>query len=341
MKDDIVALVVGFCGSMGKRRIRCLKRFSDRQIKIYGDDIHPNRKSIAETLGIELLDNQGLIPDVVIVSTPPDKHIDIIKKYLRMGSSVFCEASVVPEDRHHYKEINEICKQTGSKFFPSATIQFKNIVKKISKAIREGEIGQPIFYDYKMAQNLHQWHPHQSIHDFYVSVPATGAGREMCAFELAWLSSIFGHDIDVMSSCVKSISEIGVSTGIDDLYTFVVNHSSAEGKPGVLGTSSIDVFSHKIYRFLRVAGTEGNIEFDWISNQATIFNKSGEVVKTLSEDQVKVHPGYTQFSAEGMYDNEINNFLDSVLNGGEPECDMQKDFSILNAVEKIEKISLK
>ena len=47
-------------------------------------------QSIAETLGIELLDNQGLIPDVVIVSTPPDKHIDIIKKYLSVIYSVAC-----------------------------------------------------------------------------------------------------------------------------------------------------------------------------------------------------------------------------------------------------------
>ena len=341
MKDSITALVVGFCGSMGKRRIRCLNRFTDAKIKIYGEDIHPNKESIAKDLGVELIDNKSLIPDIVIVSTPPDMHINITKKYLKMGSSVFCEASVVPEDRHHYEEIRSICEQTGAKFFPSATIQFKNIVKKIADSVSKGEIGQPIFYDYKMAQNLHQWHPHQSIHDFYVSTPATGAGREMCAFELAWLSSIFGHDIDVMSGCVKSVSEIGLSTGIDDLYTFVVNHKAPGGNSGVLGTSSIDVFSHKIYRFLRITGTEGNIEFDWISNQATIFNKSGEIVKILSEDQVEVHPGYTQFSAEGMYDNEVNNFLNSVLIGTEPECDSEKDFSILSAVEKIEKMSAK
>jgi len=325
-------LVLGFCGSMGKRRIRCLRRLGVKHI--FGYDIHPQKEEIANDLKINLLESIDDFPGVhVIISTPPDCHIDYSKHFLNKGCHVFCEASVVPSDRKHYEEIKLLSSEKNVVFFPSATIKFKDSIRYLRKQI--DRIGKVHSYDYRFAQNLRTWHPDQDIKDFYVSNPETSASREMTAFELSWLTDLFGSDARVCGSVNVGLSEISDSTGINDVSAFLLTHSV-----GILGSIVIDVFSHKPYRVLRISGSKGNIEFDWIENYVKTFDTSGSLIDTFKEENTEVHEGYTQFSTEKMYDNEVASFLDSCKSPSLPaECTIEEDYAILELVESIEQFS--
>ena len=294
-------LVIGFCGSMGKRRIRCLRRLNIEGV--FGFDVHPQRDKIADELGVELLDDIEDFPGKhVVISTPPDCHIEYSKLLLQRGYHVFCEASVVPDDRFHYPELELASSESGALFFPSATIKFKDSVCYIKKQLKK--IGEIHSYDYRFAQNLRTWHPEQDIMDFYVSKPETSASREMTAFELSWLTSLFGSDATVCGAINVGLSEISESSGINDTCVFLLSHDI-----GTVGSIAIDVFSHKPYRTLRIAGSNGNIEFDWIENYVKTYDVSGVLVDSYKEANTHVHEGYTQFSTEKMYDDELANFF--------------------------------
>ena len=157
----------------------------------------------------------------------------------------------------------------------------------------------------------------------------------MAAFELSWLTWLFGIDYDVLGASVDKLSEISIETKIDDFYSFIIRHT----KKNIVGNTTIDVFSHKPYRVLRIAGTDGNVEFDWIKNKVDLFNSDGTLVSTYSEEDTSVEEGYTQFSTEKMYVEEIKNFISSVNNPQIAKCKIDDDFKVLSCVKKIERLS--
>jgi len=74
-------LIIGL-GSMGKRRIRCLKALNIPEENIYGFDIREDRREEARKkyrvqIKDVIDDTMWNNIDAVIISVPPDKHIFI------------------------------------------------------------------------------------------------------------------------------------------------------------------------------------------------------------------------------------------------------------------------
>jgi predicted dehydrogenase len=313
---------------MGRRRVRCLKALGYEDI--FGFDTSKFASDKADELGIKYTKLEDFDSGAVLISTPPKHHLEYVEMFINKGCHVFCEASVIPSDRFTYDKIKRLTETNLVQFFPSATIKFKDSVSFIKECLDKQFIGEVLSYDYRFAQNLRTWHPYQDIKDYYVSDPDTGAGREMAAFELSWLTWLFGINAKIINSHIAKVSEISVNTGIDDYYSFSIQHEKA------VGSVVIDVFSHTPYRFLRVSGTSGNIEFDWVNNRVTVENRNREIVAEYSTQNTQVAAGYTNFSTEKMYVDEVANFFESIGDPLKSKCTIDHDFKILELVEKIE-----
>lgn len=319
-------LVLGHCGSMGRRRVRCLRRLG--YTKIFGYDTGDYCLPEFEDNDIKRINSyEDFKGDAVIISTPPETHLEYIKYFSEKGFSVFSEASVIPDDRHIYDSFPK-----EKVIFPSATIKFKDSVRFIKENL--SLIGDIHSYDYRCAGNLRTWHPWQDISEYYVSNPITGAAREITAFELGWLNYIFGERSYIEGSFVTGLSEISESTGINDIYTFIISHEVNGVK--TVGAGTVDVFSHKNYRVLRIIGSNGNVEFDWSSNFVKFYDKDGKILKEFSENQAEHHSDYSEFSTEKMYDTELKNFFDSILDPSLALCTLDTDYKVLSLLEQIE-----
>ena len=96
------ALVIGL-GSMGKRRIRNLKVLGVE--KLAGVDPREDRRAEAATAYAvpTFADAQRALrkfaPDVAVISTPPDRHMDYAFLACEQRVPCFIEASVVDADR--------------------------------------------------------------------------------------------------------------------------------------------------------------------------------------------------------------------------------------------------
>ena len=93
------ALVIGL-GSMGRRRVRCLRELGVPAI--VGFDTRADRRAgAAQEYGIavrDTLDSADLGSfDVVVISTPPDQHHLAMGRAIAAGKPCFVEASVLRE----------------------------------------------------------------------------------------------------------------------------------------------------------------------------------------------------------------------------------------------------
>ena len=95
-------LIIGL-GSMGKRRIRCLKRMGISSENIIGIDVRDDRcKEAKEKYDISVVKDEKEVDfseiEAVIVSLPPDRHFLGVEIAFKNRKPVFVEASVVLED---------------------------------------------------------------------------------------------------------------------------------------------------------------------------------------------------------------------------------------------------
>jgi len=110
------ALVIGL-GSMGKRRIRCLKALGVQEI--VGFDLRSDRREeCVSKYGIQLADT--ITPDYIknfdftIISVPPDHHFKYMSQSLMAGRHFFVEASVLDEGFKQMEEQAKAVKITHS-----------------------------------------------------------------------------------------------------------------------------------------------------------------------------------------------------------------------------------
>lgn len=320
-------LVIGL-GSMGKRRIRNLKYLGENDI--IGFDFRKDRREESEDkYGIITFDNiDNAIeqkPDVFIISTPPNYHMEYELLAAKNNIHFFCEAGISTKNLD--KLIN-LCKNKKIIVAPSATFRFKESIKKIKELIDNNKIGKIATLTYHMGQYLPDWHSWEDISEFYVGKKETAATKEMIPFELNWLTWILGDIIEI--SCMKGkISNLDVD--IDDVYQVIFKY-----KNGVLGHILVDVVSRVPTRKLRIIGEEGTIEWDWNEDAVRLFDLNKKDWISFKEKEGLREEGYV--AKEDMYIKEIENFLDAIKGNRNYIYSLEEDLKVLNLL-KIAEIS--
>jgi predicted dehydrogenase len=246
-------LVAGL-GSMGKRRIRNLKALG--MDSIAGFDIRADRRAeCVEKYQVPAYEDfseaMATQPDALVISLPPDLHAQFAMAAIRAGKSFFTEVNVTLDGM---EEMVRAMKASGVVGFPSCTMRFFPGPRRVKELLTAGAIGEPLAWVYHCGQYLPDWHPWESIQDFYAGVRETGGCREIVSFELGWLINLFGECSSVSAQVAKVSS---LPADIDDVYQLLMRHEN-----GVLGSLTVDVLARPAVRHMRVLGTRGTIEWD-------------------------------------------------------------------------------
>lgn len=329
-------LVIGL-GSMGKRRVRNLIALG-YQDSIAGFDIQEARREESKKYEIKIYDDfqRAMLeykPDAVLISTPPNLHMEYAYKAVEAGMSCFIEASVV--DSKKILELSHIIEGKKLAVVPSSTMRYYPAPIKIKELINSNIIGKVLNYNYHTGQYLPDWHPWEDIEDFYVSNPHTGAAREIVPFELTWLNDIFG-DSKALACVRRKLTNI--SAQIDDIY-----HCILEYPENVIGNLTVEVISRpRATRDLRVIGSDGEIVYSGDTNSLKYINTKMDDWEVVNFDQGTVEEGY--INPEEPYINEVRDFISSAkaAKGGEnfnlPNT-LEDDYKILSTLYELEEIS--
>ena len=312
-------------GSMGKRRVRCVHAL--RAGEVIGFDPRADRRAEAERLyGIRTVETfeEGMAadPDVVIISSPPDQHIEYGLAALQAGKPFFAEETVML-DPEALTPLITASEQSHLLAAPSCTMRFHPAVKDMKRVLARGDIGKPLSFNARCVSYLPGWHPWERVQDFYVRSRVSGGGREMVIFELDWMEWLFGQTTAVTAD-VGKLSDIPAD--IDDTFQILYRFAS-----GVRGCSTISVAYHVPVRAIEICGSEGQITWDNRIHRVMVYTaadgKWQHYMETTSRD----------YSYDRMYIEEFDHFFQALR--GEVTYmrsfrDVKRMLEVLRAVEQ-------
>jgi predicted dehydrogenase len=295
-------LIVGL-GSMGKRRIRNLKALNAGEI--IGFDIQPLRRLEAEReYHIKSYSSfqEGLAqkPDALIISTPPDQHMQYALEAARRGIHFFMEASVILDER--MDKLIAACQGKNIVAAPSSTMRFHPSIQLVKKLLDERVIGQVLAVQYHCGQYLPDWHVKEDYRKYYVSKHDTGGCREMVPFELSWITWLLGP-VDTVSCMKAKLS--GLEADIDDIYQLLMRFKS-----GTLGCMQVDVISRVAFRYFKLISEQGVVLWDWEKRMVRVFSAVNREWKEYSQQKGKIVEGYVM--EDDMYVSEMEHFIGAV-----------------------------
>jgi predicted dehydrogenase len=267
-------LIVGL-GSMGQRRIRCLKSLGYSEIYGFDKDVKRKEKVCAK-YKIHIIKNINLnevLDKNLIISTSPESHVYYLNKFLKIKTNCFVEASVC--DLNGLIRINNNLSKK-LKIYPSCTMRYFKGPSLIKQIVKKNMIGKLYYLNYVTGQYLPDWHPWENIKNFYVSKKKTGGCREIVPFELTWLNEIFGKP-KVQYSFKKKISTL--KADIDDIYTFNLLYPKK-----FIANIVIEVLSKpKSTREMIIVGSKGKIVFSSDQNKIKVYTKKNSKTYSLSQ----------------------------------------------------------
>ena len=273
--------VIGL-GSMGKRRIRLLKKINS-DLMIIGVDSNIERaQGVAKEYGIQCYRSVNEVKnslDCAFICTSPQSHGGIIKECLQKGCHIFSEINLVDD---MYKENIELAKEKGRVLFLSSTPLYKGEMQFIDKRIKENN--KPCIYQYHVGQYLPDWHPWDNLKDFFVSNRITNGCREFLAIELPWMQHVFGK-IENVKVIKRSLTNLALE--FPDTYLIQIEHENQNA-----GNLLIDVVSRQPVRQLEILNED--IYIRWNGTPESLYEKdiiSGELKQVKTGEYVHEH-GY-------------------------------------------------
>jgi len=320
-------LIIGL-GSMGKRRIRCLKALGFDGC-ITGFDTRSDRRDEARGLyKISVIDDIKKISvtdfDCLIISVPPDKHAEYIRMAIAGKIPAFVEASVNIEG---LEELNQAAKEAGVFIAPSCTMLFHPAIKDIKRILQSGEFGKITNFSYHSGQYLPDWHPWEKVSDYYVSNRETGGGREIVPFELTWIAEVIGFPRKVSGFFGKTTD---VGADIDDTYVICMDFGTS------LGTLTVDVVSRFATRSLILNLENAQVLWNWNEHQIKIYDAINQRWISCQHPEGTSVEGYNKNIIDDMYVEELKSFIDGVMNKKTYPNSLDKDIAVLKILNRVE-----
>lgn len=321
-------IVIGL-GSMGKRRIRLLKKLAP-EAEIIGVDSNEERcAQVREEYQIFTSQNleQVLVekqPERAFICTSPLSHNTLIHYCLEQGMHVFTEINLTADG---YKENVALAKEKGVTLFLSSTFLYREEMEYIRKRVNERE--EPVNYTYHTGQYLPDWHPWESYKDMFLGDKRTNGCRELMAIEFPWLVEAFGNIIDV-----KVIKSRNTKLQIDyaDNYLMLLEHE--DGNKGMV---ALDVVSRKAVRKLEVFGEHMYMTWEGTPDSLFDYDIAERVPKQIELYQNVMHQeGYTATIIENAYAKEIECFFNCISGKEKQRYGFEQDREILKWIDIIE-----
>ena len=323
----MTVMVVGY-GSMGRRRVRLLQRL-EKDCEIICVDSSSDRLEYAKVNGVRgflrLEDALKENPDIAFVSTSPLSHADIIPVLLKNKIHTFTELNLTTKD---YDSMLHLAKDNNVVLFMSSTMLYKKQIQKIKSLLNEKQ--ENVSYIYHIGQYLPDWHPWESYKNFFIGKKESNGCREIFAIQLPWIVDTFG---EIKSFNVDTFKNSSLDIDFNDSY--IVNFIHKNGNHGVF---IVDVVSRVASNYLEIVGENTYIKWDGSNDGLMYFDcATKEMINYTAYENVVHDENYASNIVENTYLDEIRNFLAVIKQTEKPRYSLEKDYKILNLIDRIEK----
>lgn len=316
-------------GSMGKRRIRLLKKINSKNLLVGIDNREDRRLEVKKNFNIEVcLDLEKAIKqyclDSIIISTSPLSHAKLINLALNNNCHVFSEINLVKDG---YEENIRLANEKRLALFLSSTPMYRNEIQYIRKVVNE--CTSPINYIYHVGQYLPTWHIWEGYKDFFVADKRTNGCREVFAIELPWIIDTFGQ-LEIVNISKGNMTNLDID--YPDYYIVNVKHQN-----GTNGCLHFNVASQKAVRNLEIYGQ--SLYLEWKGTPDTLFLYNSQL---QCSENIKLYNNIDSVNnindtiVENAYKNELEEFFEVITKGKMPRHSFERDIDIIDLIDEIE-----
>lgn len=137
-------------GRIGKLHAENMRGLPQAQVRAISDLYPDSLQSWADASGLPGVRVSGSYRDIlddaeieaVLICSPTDTHIDLIKEALQAGKHIFCEKPISFNLRET-AQIVELVKAKGLKFQTGFNRRFDHNMSRVQELVRAGRIGEP------------------------------------------------------------------------------------------------------------------------------------------------------------------------------------------------------
>ena len=297
-------LIIG-CGSMGKRRARCLRAMGYDSIAAY-DPLEDRRAAIAGQPGVDVFCDADSAfaagADFALICVPPHLHKGYLLRCIEGGIPAFCEAPMVLtlEDAD---EVIGSARAAKAFIAPSCTY-LHNAIHRTAKAfVDDKPYGRLLGYLSHAGQHVADWHPYEDYRGFYASKRSEGGMCiDMLPHEFQMLTWLAGDVAALACMARRRSRDIETDEGALDTYDVLLDMRS-----NVSAVVHHDMVQRPPVVLRRLVFESGVVEYDWRSFRHA--RHAGPAFTGKPGWQADPLEGY---DFERMYIDELQHALDAL-----------------------------
>lgn len=239
-------------GSMGKRRLRCLRANGVGELLGF-DKSAERREQVEQLFGIQTAAEFEEVldwgPDALVVSVPGRYHMDYLLEGARAGKHLFVEVPTALA-REGIGEVRRLAGEKRLVVAQGCQLFFHPDMKAFREAVAAPSFGKVLAASYTMGTYLPDWHTYEKITDFYASDIALGGGNIDVIFqELIWLNAMMASPMRTVGVRSGRSGGLPLAAGTPDHIEMVIEYES-----GAMLNLHFDLLDRSHESYLRFAG---------------------------------------------------------------------------------------
>ena len=264
--------------------------------------------------GFDALLRSGTI-DAIYLSTPNWRHTEFVVPALEAGIHVLCEKPLeISSDAA--RPIAEAAARSKARLMVAYRLHFEPATLDAIERIRDGEIGDPIFFSASFAQMVDP--ENHRVKNGRLAGPLL----DMAPYPINAMRYLFGEEpTEVVGAAASRHPE----SGFDDVDDTVAATLRFPGNR--LAQFVVSYYANAIGT-ATVVGTKGSIEL----NPAFTFGVGLEQYRTIGKKK-----SHEAFKATDQFGGELRYFSQCILDDVEPEPDVDEGLADLRVIDGIQR----
>ena len=296
-------LIIGL-GSIARKHIAALKEI-DAGVEIYA--LRSDRNAVLVDSVINLYDIKECRQDFdfAIISNPTSLHANSIKSILRLNIPMFIEKPVF--ESLGYEELLKDIAEKGIKTYVACNLRFLESLRYLHDYIRNNPQRRINEVNVYCGSYLPEWRPGTDYRKCYSAIPELGGGVHIdLIHDIDYVYWIFGKPSSYQGIC-RNVSSLDIRAIDYANYQLIY--------PGFTASIILNYYRRDYKRTLEVVFEDDTWTVD-LKENAICNSKGGVIFKGKN-------------SPLDTYRAQLEYFIDLVVNGGNPENNINMAYDIL------------
>jgi predicted dehydrogenase len=264
---DGEVLVAGL-GSAGERHVRNLLAEGQTNVTVLRRAEKPTRTLEQESFRTITSAEEAIArkPTAIIIATPSALHVPLLAQAVDAGIPVMVEVPLASSP-DGLQAVADQATATGVPVLIAHNLRFHPCLQQVRESVQRGDVGDVLYSQAQFGEFLPSSHTWEDYRTRYEARADLGGGAIYTSLhELDHAVWLFGK-----ADSVTSVTRTRwLDVDVEDTAILIIEHAS-----GVLSQITLDFVQRPYRRWLQVVGSEGTLEWEFLSNEVRRFTTKG------------------------------------------------------------------